>query len=401
MKKILALTLVVACLAGGCAFKLENSRLESTGTEETGTASSEAPSDAVTVPVLATEPTEPPALDVPETLLGEMTLEAKVGQLFFLRPWNATSLDSSVAELLAAYQPGGILFFGDNLDTPEKLSEFCAALQGASKIGLFLGVDEEGGRVARLGNHPNFPVPKVGSMASVGAAGDPAEARSAGHTIGGYLAPFGINVDFAPVSDVNTNPQNLVIGDRAFGSDPELVAQMVSAFLDGLHAQGIAGSIKHFPGHGDTVGDTHTGFVSIQKDWNALKECELIPFVANLDKTDMVMVAHITCPGVTEDGYPASLSYEMVTNRLRRELGYQGVVITDGLEMRAIANQYGAGEAAVLAIQAGVDILLLPGDVEAAYHGVLQAVQSGEISQERLNESVLRILRLKEAYGIL
>ena len=176
---------------------------------------------------------------------------------------------------------------------------------------------------------------------------------------------------------------------------------MVPAALDGLHAAGIMGCVKHFPGHGDTSADTHDGYVSVQKDWEQMKQCELVPFIAALDKTDMVMAAHITAPNVTSDGLPASLSRQMIQQRLRQELGYEGVVITDALEMGAVAAGYSSAEAAVLAIQAGVDILLMPANPLEAFDGVRAAVASGEISQARLDESVLRILSLKEQYGLL
>ena len=176
---------------------------------------------------------------------------------------------------------------------------------------------------------------------------------------------------------------------------------MDAAVLEGLHSEGVLGCLKHFPGHGDTVGDTHDGAVSITKTWDELLGCELIPFVENFENTDLVMAAHISLPNVTQDGLPASLSHEIITGRLRGELGYDGLVVTDSLAMGAIANEYTSAESAVLAVQAGADLLLMPRDYAAAFEGVLEAVESGKISEARLDESVLRILQAKERCGLL
>lgn len=364
----------------------------------------------------AMQPVREPTL-AEQTLAG-MTLEQKIGQLFIVRPeqlWTAqfqgqvsdwtgystTALTDQMREGLAAYPVGGVAVFGDNLASPAQLTELVSDLQEASAVPLFIAVDEEGGSVARLGNAAGFSVPWVGPMADVGATGDSQNAYEAGLTIGTYIAQYGLNLDFAPVADVNTNPANRVIDSRAFGSDPALVSRMVVRALEGLHAAGVMGCVKHFPGHGDTVADTHEGYVSVRKTWEELENCELKPFMAALDSTDMVMVAHIALPNVTDDGLPASLSGQIVQGRLRDELGYDGVVITDALSMGAVTDSFGSAEAAVLAFQAGVDILLLPADPVAAFDGIAAAVQEGRITRERLDESVLRILSLKEAYGLL
>ena len=246
-----------------------------------------------------------------------------------------------------------------------------------------------------MGNHPSFDVPKPDAMQDIGSTGDTELAYDAGSTIGKYIREYGFNLDFAPVADVNTNPDNIVIGTRAFGSDPELVSRMVSAFLDGLHKQQVFGTIKHFPGHGDTTNDTHTGYVAVYKTWEELLEAEIIPFRDNLGKTDLVMTAHITMKNVTSEDVPATLSHEIITGKLRKELGYDGVVITDAMNMGAILNDYPSGEAAVRAIEAGADIILTPHDYAESFNAVLEAVRSGRISQARINESVLRILKLK------
>ena len=239
------------------------------------------------------------------------------------------------------------------------------------------------------------------SMEYIGKSGDASKAEEVGRQIGMYLKKLGFNLDFAPVADINTNPQNIVIGDRSYGSDPSLVAEMVSAQLDGMHDSGITGTLKHFPGHGDTKDDTHSGYVSIEKTWDELKVCELIPFTASLPKTDMVMVSHITAVNVTNDNLPSSMSEMMITEKLRNELGYDGVVITDAMAMGAVADNYTSAEAAVTAVKAGVDIVLMPQNLDEAFNGVMNAITDGEISMARLDESVLRILKMKAKYKLI
>ena len=354
------------------------------------------------------------ASDVPaaEELLASMTLRQKVGQLFVIRPdqldmkltfdeiqdpdaQGVKELTEGMKDVLKRYPAGGFALFGKNIASPGQLKRFTKELAEACFIAPLMAVDEEGGRVARIANSKGFDVPRFESMQALGESGSAGKVREAASAIGAYIREYGFNMDLAPVCDVNTNPENIVIGNRAFGSDPSMVSEMAGAYLDGLHEQGIAGSLKHFPGHGDTANDTHTGLVAIGKTWDALLHAELIPFIGNFDKADSVMVSHITLRKVTKDGLPASLSEELVTGRLRNELGYGGAVITDALSMGAIRAEHGSAEAAVLALKAGCDILLMPWDYTDAFDGVLQAVYDGSISRARLDESVMRILKLK------
>lgn len=350
----------------------------------------------------------------PDILLSQMTLREKVGQVFVIRPdqlltsvpaadahdANAdgvTGVNREMYQMLRDYPAGGFAIFGKNIAYPRQVRELTGALRTCCPYAPMIAVDEEGGQVARLANAYGFSLPKVGSMEKIGRTGDTEKARQAGETIGGYLADYGFTMDFAPDADVNLNPDNQVIGSRSFGSDPQLVAEMVSAYIDGLHEHGVLAVIKHFPGHGDTSEDTHSGYVALHKTWDELLAAELVPFRANLDKTDAVMVSHITLDRVTDDGLPASLSKQLVTGRLREELGYDGLVITDSLAMGAIEQHYSSEEAAVLAFDAGCDILLMPQDYRQAFDGLVKAVEDGRISEERLNESVRRILRVKYA----
>lgn len=353
------------------------------------------------------------SLKTSKSYLDNMTLEEKIGQMFIVCPEalnvsenaeTAQAVDTVtevMRENLEKFPVGGIAVFGKNITGAEQLPRFISDLQSNSKYPLFVAVDEEGGNVARVANSGFFNVASYKSMEDIGKSGDASKAEEVGRQIGSYLKELGFNLDFAPVADTNTNPQNIVIGDRSYGSDPALVARMVSAQLDGMHDSGIMGTLKHFPGHGDTKDDTHSGYVSIEKTWDELKECELVPFITALPKADMVMVSHITAVNVTSDKLPTSMSETMITGKLRNELGYDGVIITDAMAMGAVADNYTSAEAAVTAVKAGVDIVLMPQNLNEAFNGVMNAVTDGEISMERLDESVLRILKMKAKYKLI
>lgn len=344
-------------------------------------------------------------------VLGKMSLREKVGQLFIVRPEalaensNAETapatdrVDDAVISRIEEYPVGGIALFSRNITSAEQLPMFISDLQSSSKYPLFIAVDEEGGRVARIANSDFFNVASYKSMAEVGKTDNPAKAEEVGRKIGFYLKKIGFNYDFAPVADVNTNPDNIVIGDRSYGNNPVTVGKMVSAQLDGLHKSGIIGTLKHFPGHGDTKDDTHSGYVSVNKSWDELKACELVPFISALDKADTIMVSHITVTSVNK--LPSSLSYEIITRKLRNELGYNGVIITDSMAMGAVADSYTSDIAAVMAVKAGADIILMPESLEKSFNAVLNAVNSGEISISRIEESAERVLTLKAKYKII
>ncbi len=344
-----------------------------------------------------------------EQQLQGMTLREKVGQLFFLRP---EALDSAIQyensaqlpefalqqvneqmrETARRYPLGGVVLFGHNMKDEPQLRRFVEELRALDGHPL-LCVDEEGGRVARLANNPAFGLPRYESMA---AFQSDREAGEAAYTIGSYLARYGFDIDFAPVADVNTNPDNIVIGNRAFSDDPQVAAGRVKAYVKGLRKAGIKGCLKHFPGHGDTRADTHFGYAVSQKNWAQMQACELIPFKAGIAAgVPLVMSAHISAPAVTGSEVPSTLSPLILQEKLRGELGFDGVIVTDALEMGAITRQYTAAQACVLAIQAGADVLLCVKDYPVAFEAVLSAVERGEISEARLDASVRRILRLK------
>ena len=348
------------------------------------------------------EPVDPTKYALKE--LGQMSLREKVGQLFNVRveslvpgaSGSVTGGSQALTDFFRQYPCGGVTLFAANITYPYQTTAFTEYLHGLDNYPLIC-VDEEGGRVARIGRNGNFPVTRVGTMASVGATGDPQKAREAGSTIGEYLCRYGFDMDLAPVSDVNTNPDNVVIGDRAFGSSPDLVASMVDAFLGGLKQQKVEGCLKHFPGHGDTSTDSHYGYAESLKTWEELSGCEMIPFRAGIAAgAKMIMTAHVCLPNVTGSSTPSTLSPMVLTDILRGRLGYKGVIITDSMEMGAITQQYSNEEATLLALEAGVDILLTPADYPKAFDAVMKAVDDGRIMVQMIDDRVSRILALKK-----
>lgn len=354
----------------------------------------------------ATEPAVDPLNEQASQLVSGMSLEDKVAQMFVITPEALTGYASVTAAgdtTKAAYESrpvGGLIYMADNLLSTEQTTEMLTNMQNIAmeRTGLpvFLSVDEEGGTVARVAKNDAFGVTDVGNMSDIGATGDAQNAYNAGVTIGTYLKQLGFNVDYAPVADVLTNPDNTVIGTRSFGSDASVVADMVTKELEGLSSQGVFGVVKHFPGHGGVSGDSHDGAVTMDKSLEELMQTEFVPFQKAVENgVSFVMVGHISVPQVVGDNTPASLSQMMVSNVLREQLGYQGIVITDAMNMGAITGSYTADQAAVMAVNAGVDMILMPQDYETAYNGLLQAVQDGTITEDRINESVTRIVKVK------
>jgi beta-N-acetylhexosaminidase len=360
-----------------------------------------------------------PPTDEIEAQLQRMTLREKVGQMFYVRPEcldttihfnllggiDASADDITKIKLQAVnetmkavnekYPVGGIILYAHNINDEAQLKQFIPQIR-ALKGSPLLCIDEEGGRVARIGKNSNFNVETFESMGAIGATGDPKNAYYCGNTIGTYLKKYGFDIDFAPVADVNTNPENIVIGARAFSDDPAVAAPMVTNYLQGLKDAGVTGCIKHFPGHGDTKADTHYGYAQSQKTWEQMLNCEMITFKAGIQwGCQLIMTAHIAAPNVTGLDIPATMSSLILQDKLRGELGYQNVIITDAMEMGAITQQYKNADAAVGCILAGVDIVLGPQNFPEAFDAVVNAVEKGTISEERINQSVRRILRLK------
>ena len=336
--------------------------------------------------------------------LGAMTLHEKVCQLFFVQPEHFSRLDRVTAfsgrlkEALQRFPVGGVILFEKNI-TKKNLAGLNAGMQRTAMetggIGLLIGTDEEGGGVSRVANKLKLRE-KQPAPADIGS---PEEAYASGRAIGAYLAGYGFNLDFAPVADVRADVADPEITDRSFGRDPETVARMTARFTEGLRENGIISVLKHFPGHGAVSGSTHTGAGISQRTREEWERIDFPPFAAGIRAgAEIVMVSHQLTP--VDPGTPASLSPAII-GLLRTELGFDGVILTDALRMGAVHGTYTSGEACVLALEAGADMLLLPYNFTNAYRGVMQAVAEGRLTEQRIDESVLRILRLKERHGLL
>lgn len=350
--------------------------------------------------------TKPTKTEEVQNIVDSMSLEEKVAQLFLVQPeaivdiGTATAAGDATKQAIDKTPVGGFVYFSDNLQSEQQVQDMLSKVQKYSedRIGLpaFLSVDEEGGTVARVASTGRFDVTDVGDMAKIGASGDVQQARQAGETIGSYLSELGFNLDFAPDADVLTNPDNTVVKKRSFGSDPRVVSDMSLAVAQGLAQHQVYSVYKHFPGHGATAGDTHQGYAYTDKTLDELKQSELIPFEnAIQNNAAFIMAAHISAPRVTGDDTPASLSKTMITDILRGQMGYDGIVVTDAMNMGAVTEQYTSAQAAVKALQAGADIVLMPEDFQEAYQGVLDAVKDGTLTEQRINESVTRIVKVK------
>ena len=363
------------------------------------------------------EPEPKPELDPAERIeeiIAGMTLEEKAAQLFMVTPEQLTGVStatvagSATKAALETYPVGGLVYFSKNITGTRQVRDLLAntaelARNAGAGIVPFLGVDEEGGPlVARVANSGLFDVAHFPNMADIGATGDAEQAAEVGRAIGTYLHDIGFNLNFAPVADVLTNPNNTVIGPRSFGSDPALVAQMVAAEVGAMLGTETLPCVKHFPGHGDTAGDSHTGAVTTARSRDEIESCELEPFRAAIEAgCPFVMVGHIETPNFAGDGLPASLSSFMMTDILRDELHFDGVIVSDSFAMGAITEYYAPADAALRFFQAGGDLLLMTTDLAAAHRGVVDAMASNELPQERVDESLRRILSAKERAGLL
>ncbi|ETI68577.1 beta-N-acetylhexosaminidase [Neobacillus vireti] len=343
----------------------------------------------------------------------QMTIEEKVGQMLMpdFRTWkgqNVTVMNDEIVQLVKKYHLGGVILFRENTETAAQTTKLVSAYQDAAeKYGLLISIDQEGGIVTRLQSGTDFP----GSMA-LGASRSEELAEKVGKAIGEELNAVGINMNFGPVLDTNNNPDNPVIGVRSFGEDPALVAKLGNAYIKGLHETGTAATAKHFPGHGDTATDSHLGLPEVPHDIDRLKKVELYPFQQAMDAgIDAVMSAHVTFPKIdntkaiskkdgTEIAVPGTLSHKVLTGLMREDMGFKGVIVTDAMNMQAIADHFGPVDAAIRAVKAGTDIVLMPVGLESVANGLYDAVKSGDISVDRLDQSVERILTLKLNRGI-
>ncbi|MGN8946308.1 glycoside hydrolase family 3 protein [Bariatricus sp. HCP28S3_E4] len=344
--------------------------------------------------------------EMAKKIVDEMTIDEKVYQMFIVLPEQLTGVGQVTAagtttqEALEKYPVGGILYLSQNIVSRNQTQTMLSNVQAYSKIPVFTAVDEEGGVVSRVGNNPNMGTTSFPSMKNIGSTGDSNQAYTVGYTIGNECKELGFNLDFAPVADVFSNPENTVIGNRAFSDDPNITADMVSSCVRGFKDAKMLCALKHFPGHGDTIADSHYEAAITSKTLEELDELEFVPFVKGIEAgADFVMVGHILTPNITDDYIPATLSNEMLSI-LRDELKFDGIIITDAMNMAAITDYYSSSEAAVTAVKAGIDMILVPEDFHAAVSGVMHALETGDIAEEEINDSVIRIIQTKIRAGL-
>ena len=374
----------------------------------------------MTDPIIQTAPpeTEPEEIETePELvhltgnaseILNQMTLRQKIYQMFIVRPEMLTGAGTVTAagtwtqECIYQQPVGGLVYFGDNLVSGEQTSQMLSNTQSYARdtgIGMFLAVDEEGGLVARCAK--KLGTTKLSPMQEYGNRNDWNEAFWIGQTLGSEIQQFGFNLDFAPVADVNLNSGN-ELGNRIFSSDPYVVGNMVDGVVKGIQSTGVASTLKHFPGLGAEDGNAHyDSQIIINRSVDELRSSEFVAFQFGIDAgADFVMVSHqiMTCAG---DGIPSSLSHVVCTDWLRNELYFDGIIVTDSFEMNTISGSYSPEESAVMAVEAGVDVILMPTDLTASVNAIEDAVSTGRISEERINESVYRILQEKEKLNLL
>ncbi len=393
---ILLCIILTISAASGCRKQPEQESPEdSTGAAEATTLSEDLSMDEITLEGMAGD------------VLSTMTLEEKIGQLFIVctdsLDFSAeTSITDEMRENLARFQPGGVIFFSFNINTPEQTSTFITEMQKSVKIPLFIGVDEEGGMVARIANNKEMGTTSFPTMKVIGDSGSPEEAGKVGETIGKEISGLGFNLDFAPVADVMTNDANEEIGERSFGSDPKLVSDMVAEEVKGLQKYDVSATLKHFPGQGSSGEDTHKGYVGLDVTIDNLRDTDFMPFKSGIAAgADFVMTSHVSVSQITGNDLPSSLSDIVVSAILRDELEFENVIITDAMNMKSITKFYDSDEAARLAFQAGNDMILMPDDFSLAVEGILDAVNSGDIEEEEIDQAVLRILKVKIKRGII
>jgi beta-N-acetylhexosaminidase len=415
MKKAIVLLIVMVCLAAGIwgIFMLRGSEGKAgdhvendngnTGVAadvtESGTTTEEQTADSQETTEVTEE--EKPSL-VDETLAG-MTLHEKVCQMMFVTPEELTGEDGvtvagdATRQALENYPVGGIVYFAKNLESQDQVKEMIDNSQKYSSIGLFVATDEEGGVVNRLMD--TVGTTYIGSMYYYKDDGDETAYENA-YTIANDMSALGFNLDFAPVADVWSNPDNTVIGERAYSDDYAQAAELVGNAVKGFNDGGVMCTLKHFPGHGDTAEDSHYSSAYVHRTKEEIMADEMQPFRSGIEAgAEFVMVGHLIVPDIDE--VPATLSYKIATGILRDELKFEGVAITDSFEMESIADNYSVDDAVVMSVKAGMDMILQPKDMASAVNSIEQAVADGELSEDRIDESVRRILTLKESRGLL
>ena len=339
-----------------------------------------------------------------EDITKEMSLKDKIGQLFIVSLYsldegetkNQQKITKEMKDTIEKYSIGGVILFSKNMKDASQTKDLIGDLQDASEIPLFAAVDEEGGSVARVSSNEEMGVEHYPSAKEIGETYDEDLIKEMGKNQSDQLKKLGFNMNLAPVADVLTNESNTEIGDRSFGSDADKVSDIVSILVKSMQKQQLSAVLKHFPGSGDTWGDTHRGSAEAEQTIQQLRKTDFTPFEAGIDAdVDAIMVSHLMLSNVTEEKEPSTLSKRVVTDILRNELEYEGIAMTDAMNMKAITDKYSAGEAAVKALQAGIDVILMPDDLSKAYQAVQKAVKDGEIKESDIDDSVERIIYTK------
>lgn len=326
-------------------------------------------------------------------VLSSMTIEEKIGQMLILYETHS-KVDEEVLSLFHKIKPGGIILNQENITTYENTKNYIEKVKSLNDIPLIVSVDQEGGRVQRLQLLEDLAPTYLPSMREIGDTKDSALAYEVGKILAKQVKTLGINVVYAPVCDIVTSEQNTGIGNRSFGNTPTLVSSMCTNFARGIEEENVLATYKHFPGHGDTITDSHTFLPIINKSLEEVEDFELIPFKAAIENNaKIIMVGHIAFPNITNDETPASLSKIMITDILKNKLHYNGLVITDALNMKALTDNYSEEEIYTMAVNAGVDLLLMPSNPEKAIE-----ILKENLSEERINESVKKILKFKFTY---
>lgn len=330
-----------------------------------------------------------------DSKLKQMTLDEKIGQMLIIT-FTGTSMNTNLKNDLTKYKPGGVILFANNLSNYNTSINLVKNIQSTGEIPLFISIDQEGGKVQRLTSITGKPATVIPPMYSVGKMNDTSLAYNIGAVIAEELRVFGINMDFAPDIDILTTDDSTVIGTRSFGTNPTLVSNMGVAVANGLKSKGVIPVYKHFPGHGSTTTDSHYDLPVLTKTKSQLYDFDLIPFQKAIKNgAQVIMIGHLAIPNITGDKTPASLSKKLITNILKNEMGYKGLVVTDALNMNAVSKNYTEKQIYEMAINAGVDILLMPKSASSAITYIKQSIKEGKIKESQINESVRKILTLK------
>ena len=382
MKKITTILLICLLIFTGC-FNKENE---------------EKPKDENKENIIDPDESDEELSDIDKKVkdtMSKMTLDEKIGQMIVVT-YESYKMDNYLKNALIDVQPGGFLLFGENISTYEETIKLIKEIKSYVKIPMFISIDEEGGEIQRLLKLKDYNITNIPFMYDIGSYDDLELTYNVGKVLAEELRVFGINIDFAPVIDVFSNKDNTVIGKRSFGTTPELVSKHGLSLAMGLEDNGVIAVYKHFPGHGNTAVDSHEALPIVNKTKEELLNEDLIPFIDAINNNaSVIMVGHLAVPSITKDNTPASLSKVLITDFLKSELNYSGLVVTDALNMKALTNYYSDEEICGKAVEAGVDILLMPSSSRKCLKSVQDALKKGTVTEERINESVEKILRIK------